>query len=101
MRKTKNAFTLIELLVVMVILAIIALIAVSVILNIIDKANKSAFKDSAYGIINAAEYYYAGSQLDLEGPMQDVKMPTTDARLELKGDIPDGWVTITRDKKMK
>ena len=96
MRKRTKGFTLIELLAVIVILAIIALIAVPVILNIIDKANKSAFKDSAYGVIQAAEYYYAASQLELEGPMSTVDMPTTDSRLELKGSIPNGHVWITR-----
>ena len=94
---TEKAFTLIELLAVIVILAIIALIAVPVILNIIDKANKSAFKDSAYGVLNAAEYYYAASQLELEGPMETVEMETTDQRLELKGSVPTGKVIITRD----
>ena len=49
MRKEKG-FTLIELLAVIVILAVIALIATPIILNIIEKARKSAFKDSAYGI---------------------------------------------------
>ena len=55
MKKRKTGFTLIELLAVIVILAIIALIATPIILNIIEKARKEAFKDTAYGIINAAE----------------------------------------------
>ncbi|MEG2311687.1 MAG: prepilin-type N-terminal cleavage/methylation domain-containing protein, partial [Bacilli bacterium] len=42
-----KGFTLIELLAVIIILAIIALIAVPLIMNIIDKAKKSAFEDSA------------------------------------------------------
>ena len=98
-QKITKGFTLIELLAVIVILAIIALIAVPVILNIIDKANKSAFKDSAYGVLNAAEYYYAASQLELEGPMQDVEfnLPEDKNTLELKGSIPNGKVIITRD----
>ncbi|MEG2847894.1 MAG: prepilin-type N-terminal cleavage/methylation domain-containing protein, partial [Bacilli bacterium] len=54
-----KGFTLIELLAVIVILAIIALIAVPFIMNIIDKAKKSAFEDSAYGILKASELYYA------------------------------------------
>ena len=97
---TKNAFTLIELLAVIVILAIIALIAVPVILNIIDKANKCAFKDSAYGVLSAAEYYYAASQLEVEGPKETVEMETTDPRLELKGSVPNGHVWITRYGKI-
>ena len=58
----KTGFTLIELLAVIVILAIITLIAVPVIINIINIANKSAFKDTAYGIIQAGEYYFAEKQ---------------------------------------
>ena len=57
--KNKNGFTLIELLAVIVILAIVALISVPIILNIIENAKKGALKDSAYGIIDAAELYYA------------------------------------------
>ena len=65
MRKNKNkGFTLVELLAVIVILAIIALIAVPVIMNIIDRARKSAFKDTAYGIINAGEIKYTSNLLD-------------------------------------
>ena len=65
--KTMKGFTLIELLAVIVILAIIALIAVPVVMNIITKARKSAFKDSAYGIIEAGKLYYADKLLETEG----------------------------------
>jgi type IV pilus assembly protein PilA len=51
----KKGFTLIELLAVIVILAIIALIATPIIMNVIDDAKKQAFKNSAYGIIEAAQ----------------------------------------------
>jgi len=97
MNQNKKAFTLIELLAVIVILAIIALIAVPVILNIIDKANKSAFKDTAYGIISAGEYYWSEQQLEPQGMLQDVTFDLSDERLGLKGDIPEGSITITRD----
>ena len=96
----KKAFTLIELLAVIVILAIIALIAVPVIMNIINKANKSAFKDTAYGIINAGELYFAERQLEPNGMLQDVTITLPDTRLELKGDIPEGSITITKDGKI-
>ena len=66
-RTNKNGFTLIELLAVIVILAIIALIAVPTVMNIITKAQKSAFKDSAYGIIKAGELYYTNSLLEPNG----------------------------------
>ncbi len=57
--KNKKGFTLIELLAVIIILVIIALITVPVIINIIERAERSAFKDSAYGIIKAGEVYYS------------------------------------------
>ena len=62
MKKNKG-FTLIELLAVIIILSIVALIIVPVIMNIIEKANRSAFKDSAYGVIKAAELYYTNKLL--------------------------------------
>ena len=99
-QKRKKGFTLIELLAVIVILAIIALIAVPVIMNIINKANKSAFKDTAYGIIQAGELYFAEQQLELNGMTQDVTITLPDSRLQMKGDIPEGKVTITADGKV-
>ncbi|MDD3453121.1 MAG: prepilin-type N-terminal cleavage/methylation domain-containing protein [Bacilli bacterium] len=65
----KKGFTLIELLAVIVILAIIALISVPMIMNVIEKAKKGALKDSAYGIIEAANLYYSQS---LESASNDI-----------------------------
>jgi len=59
----KNGFTLIELLVVIVILAIIVLIATPLIMNVIDDSKKGAFKNTAYGIIKAAELSYTSDTL--------------------------------------
>ena len=60
----KKGFTLIELLAVIVILAVIALISVPIILNVVEKARKGAFEDSAYGIIDAAKLYYTEASLE-------------------------------------
>lgn len=54
----KKGFTLVELLAVIVIIAIIALITVPMIANTIEETRQQAFLDSAYGIIEAGEYFY-------------------------------------------
>ena len=59
----KKGFTLIELLTVIVILGILALITTPVITNLINNARKNTFKNSAYGIVQAANQYYLNSKL--------------------------------------
>ncbi len=58
MKKGKTGFTLIELLAVIVILAVIALIATASTISIINRAEKGALEDSAYGIIEAGNVFY-------------------------------------------
>ena len=100
--KKNRGFTLIELLAVIVILAIIALIAVPVIMNIINKANESAFKDSAYGVISAGELYFAERQLEPNGMLEDITitLPETTKILQLKGEVPTGSILITKEGKI-
>ena len=102
--KKKNGFTLIELLAVIVILAIIALIAVPVVMNIINRANKSAFKDSAYGLIKAGETYFTSELLkDAEGITEDkvFTFPNDIEGLEFQGSKPTGGsMTIRKDGKI-
>ena len=102
-RKNKSGFTLIELLAVIVILAIIALIAVPVVMNIITKSRKSAFKDSAYGIIKAGELYYADRLLEPEGMTEDktFTFPSDTTGLDIKGSKPSsGSVIVTKEGKV-
>lgn len=54
----KKGFTLIELLAVIVILAVVALIATGSIIQMVDRAEKGALEDSAYGIIEAGNVFY-------------------------------------------
>ena len=96
-KKNIKGFTLIELLAVIVILAIIALIAVPTIMNIISKANESAFKDSAYGVISAGELYFAEMQLEPNGMLEDVTFNLPDERLQMKGEVPKGSIIITKE----
>ena len=73
----KKGFTLIELLAVIIILAVIALIATPVVLNVVENSKKEAFKDSVYGAIDAAKYYY------YENP-NTVQLSVTDLKLQGK-----------------
>ena len=103
MKRKNKGFTLIELLAVIVILAIIALIAVPVVMNIITKARKSAFKDSAYGIIKAGELYYADRLLEPDGMTEDkmFTFPNEVAGLDIEGSKPkDGSVIVTTEGKV-
>ncbi len=92
----KKGFTLIELLAVIVILAVIALIAVPIILNIVSKSRKSAFQDSAYGLIESAKLLYAESILD--GGLSEEKTFSFDngkpLGLEYSGSSPKGGMLI-------
>lgn len=65
MKKNKKGFTLIELLAVIVIIAIIAMISFPIINNIIRKAREKAFLDTAYGVLEGAEWYYAKNNLEI------------------------------------
>ena len=97
----KKGFTLIELLAVIVILAIIALIATPLILNTIEDSRKGAFKNSAYGIIKAAELSYAMDTLN--GDLEEITITydnytednPTGKKLQYKGQKPkDGEIRI-------
>lgn len=91
----KKGFTLIELLAVIVILAVIALITVPILMGIIEKAKKNAFKDHVYGIMDSAHLYYADSLLKLEEAEQlefscngEVCETDSGEKLKFKGSVP-------------
>lgn len=99
----RKGFTLIELLSVIVILAIIALIAVPTVMNVINKAQKSAFKDGAYGIMKAGELYYTNHIIDIEEPeaIKTFTFPNDLEGLEIKGSKPTGGImSVTKDGKV-
>ena len=94
-----KAFTLIELLAVIVILAIIALIATSIILNIIEKARKSAFQDTAYGLIETARLEYTEGILDGDYKAKTYMAPFDD--LKFSGSKPSGGtIAVGSDGKI-
>ncbi len=90
----KKAFTLIELLAVIVILAVIALIATPIVLSILTKIRKSAFQDSAYGIMEAAKSYFAETILEENDPVDQVFSFEEGATNELSynGSKPKGGI---------
>ncbi len=96
MNKEKG-FTLIELLAVIVILAIIALIATPMVLSMIEKARKSAFMDSAYGII-AAELAVAENMLE-EKAIENVYEAPFEG-LKFGGTKPEGIVMVDKEGKV-
>ena len=101
----EKAFTLIELLSVIVILAIIALIAVPIILKIIESTRKSAFKDTAYGIMESAKNYYAKNMLNTNSEKEFEIFSFENGEinsLEYSGEKPKGGIlTISEDGKIK
>jgi uncharacterized repeat protein (TIGR02543 family) len=58
LKKKNRAFTLVELLAIILILGIIALIVIPVIINTVNNARKSAFRDSVFGAFKAADYVF-------------------------------------------
>jgi len=61
----KKGFTLIELLAVIVILAIVALITIPLVLGVIDKVQKSSYKESLRSVFGAADLYIASSEFEV------------------------------------
>jgi len=97
----KRGFTLIELLAVLVIVSIIGLIVVPIILNIVEKARKSAFLDSAYGIMESAELYYTTSFLFDDKPTRTFIFPD-DKELSFSGKRPkSGYVQISNEGRVE
>ena len=100
MEKREKGFTLIELLAVIVILAVVALIATTSIIQIIDRAEKGALEDSAYGIIEAGSVFYIDHILPETGKENNerynfevienkfVNVKNKEEKLAFKGSMP-------------
>ena len=106
----KKGFTLIELLAVIVVLAVVALITVPILLNVIDKSKRGALQDSAYGIIEAGELFYANDLVNLESDDaiynfevrngKFVYTEDTTKELKFKGSMPEtGTLQINSNGK--
>ena len=88
----KKGFTVIELLGTIVVLAIIALVTIPIILGIIEKSRKAAFKDSVYGALQAAEYYYYEHPETLQLSVLDLNVKG--------GNFKEGIINL-KDKKFE
>ncbi len=110
MIKRRKGFTLIELLAVIVILSIIALITVPIVLKMVEDSKRGAFKNSAYGIIEAAEYNYSWDLMDKKKPVEviykysegeETVTPNDRKNLDYKGDKPwGGEVRVSKEGKI-
>ena len=95
-----KGFTLIELLGGILILTVIALITIPVISGVINKARLNSLKDSAYGLIDASNLYYA--QFGVSSNTRFDKSDNEDTLKELryKGNIKEGTVIINTKGKI-
>lgn len=102
MKKNKG-FTLVELLAVISILSFIALITTPIILKLVEDARKKSFMDSAYGVVQAGEFYYAKKQTKGEDILDEITFSFPDATdLELKGTKPkSGNMKILKSGKIE
>ena len=75
-----------------VILAIIALIATPIVLNIIEKARKSAFQDTTYDLIETARLEYTEGILDGDYASKSYKAPFEE--LKFSGSKPNGGTIV-------
>ena len=101
-----KGFTLIELLAVIVVLAIIMVIATPIVVKTIDDAKKGAFKNTAYGIMKAAEQDYFEKIVKGQKPNEIIYeyvdgKEASGETLEFKGTIPqNGKIVVNREGKV-
>ena len=95
----RKGFTLIELLGVIVVLAVIALITIPVILGVIEKARKEAFRDSVYGIMASTDIYIAGNYdvTSDEFVCDGTTCSNKKSGLEFKGKVPISGSVLVED----
>lgn len=97
--KKNKAFTLIELLAVIVIMGIIATIFVPMFSNYIEKSKREALKESAFGIISAADLYQSSNEEmeDKEFSCVSDSCNSETSKIDYKGKIDSGKVKVYSD----
>ena len=97
----KKGFTLIELLAVIAIIAVIAVITVPIITNVIQTTRENAFKDTAYGLAQAAGTYQAERQALKEDATLLINYQTSSESdkelLRTNGQLPDAGELMIDD----
>ena len=98
--KNRKGFTLIELLAVILILGIIALIAIPTVNSVIQQSRLGAWESTGNQLAKGLETYYQMCQIrdgyESNGTTQcdynlaDDSADAVKARIEVKGDLPDG-----------
>ena len=89
-----KGFTLIELLSVIVVIAIVTLIAFPVISGVVEKTKLKALEDSAYGLVEASNLYYAQYANENTVRFDKNEDENTLKNLSYKGSIEKGTVII-------
>ena len=97
-----KGFTLIELISVIILMGVIAIITVPIIKDTIESAREKNFKNSALGLIEAANEYYLNSKLtgdyfeEIEFKVNNGKMISGNKELSFNGKVPvgDSYVKI-------
>lgn len=100
----RKGFTLIELLGTIVVISIISLITVPIITGIIDRVSQKNLKNSAYGVLEASDLYYAqygvNKNTRFEIDNNDITSEDTDVLLNYKGSIKKGTVILNKQGKI-
>ena len=92
----KKGFTLIELLATIVVIALVALIAFPVVRGIIEKTKLKALEDSAYGLVQASNLYYAQYANENTVRFDKNEEENTLKNLMYKGEVKTGTVLINK-----
>lgn len=98
----KRGFTLIELLAVVVILSVIALIATPIIIKLVERSKEESVVDSAYGLVDAASFYYMNNLKDTSDATVFIieNRKQLGQKLEYKGLVENGKIILNADGTM-
>ena len=99
----KKGFTLIELLAVIVVLAVVSLVAIPIVTGIINKTKANSLKSTAYGLLEAADLYYAqyypknNIRFDIEN--SKITSNDTEKMLQYKGSIKSATIIVSTKRQ--